>query len=1664
MATVKNKMNGAYKSPSTCKSRKKSGISQRIISLFLAFITTFLAVGIMPWTAQDIYAEPQKTGYHKGSLTKTYNIVKLDDQSYFSDCGGTYGGYRDSTKSKFSWPYEEYCGEIEADAEGHAGHWYKQAASYYGFYDEIYKAWVMTGVQVYGGKSNRVQIDDPASCNHTHDSTAFNYNTRSWEAAEIPKEKKIGDLYGNGEDGISLVSKEGCTVTFTETIHISGTVSVTYPDTWVPDEYTITFYPENSEGSFSKMVTYDAENNNDVSSSVPSKAGYSFGGWYSQKDGRGTKAYDASGKAVKGTYWSADDGTAVWRGTSDTSLYAYWIQDSFTVTLYFYKNGTKDDTKTKTYSVDKNTTFNAYDHRADSSFGDQYEYSGISGTSWIVTADGSANVYYTGKKYTQTLYFYKDGTKDNSKTVTCDAAYGTEFDAYSHRVDSSFGEGYEYSGISASTWTVSGAGSANVYYTKKKFTQTLNFYRNGVFQKSKTYAADYGSTFSAASHADDVTFDHCHYDHADKASWTVSKADSTNVYHVWDTYTLAYHGNKNTGGSTPSQTVNYNTKATVAKNGFTRTGYSFAGWNTRADGKGTSHAVGSTPVMTSDINLYAQWKINKYTITLKKGTGISSVSGAGTYDYGTNVTIAAAVKTGYTWSGWTGTFAESAKQHKFSIHAQNITLTANATPNKYTVAFDGNGGTISSNAKKGLTVTFDAAAGNSIPNITAARPGYEFTGWKAGSSDDSESIWDASGNAVKGSYWSAGGSSAVWKHAGNVTAYAGWKDITPPTVAVSPSATDSYTTSLDVTITVSDNDELSQANSYRYCITMNDSEPDRNAASSDGEWTDYASGSAFTIGSGLTGTYYLWVKRIEDKSGNKSETDANMLTADSCHRFGPYYFDNTAPDLSRVDSSYGWFSEGTTVAFDISDPHSGIVSAQLTNFNGIAVDGGDITYSRQFYFRTESVSLYCLTVSDRLGNTSKKPFLVKLDKNGDVIPDNAVWKGLSDVRLFAHWIPNAYTVHFEKNDNYSGSTRASGEMQDVIMHYDVREKLPANNFVREGYAFAGWNKSPDGTADNGTCYEDEAWVVNLTLIPGGTATLYAQWKASEYTLAFDYSKPENASHEITGADEKSRTVSFDKSIGSLPQPKLEGWIFEGWYIDDMPVSGSDIWHYTSDMTATAKWMPVAYEVRLHSAVPEYALGTLVKTDPSGFAWTEEEYYSAMFTYDSESFIPAPQDTYSLDEYEISGWYANELLTVYAGSGGNKKWNLTAVNGGIVHLYPSWKDTSEPEINVTPTHTENPDADNNSVKSIDITITVTEHGSGLSADNIYEYGFSLSPDTLPSEWNSYCDAPIPEGFTVTLPELGASLDGYYYFFVRQIKDASGNSSVSPTAIDTAKSCHIYGVYVFDNTAPAGTVKYVENNEMLGLYDEKITDAPYAVMTIYNPYDEISGVESFTLHISDASDSSNSADFSFTPDGGTYTCRFTLYDCLDDSENVEKVTMQVIAKDKLGNTATLPVTQYDFGTKQTGATVKAEEIDYRDIHAEDEFIYERDNFRVEAYIQAVTGGTKFKAGQWGTLRIYTFGYVEAVEADFGSLMNYFNAAYDKDPTLIRTDIDRKLSMMYEHEFAIPLYCTDSSFNDTKAIGHKKGSSQYRYVDYDVTGSILDDIRTILKYKVY
>ena len=79
---------------------------------------------------------------------------------------------------------------------------------------------------------------------------------------------------------------------------------------------------------------------------------------------------------------------------------------------------------------------------------------------------------------------------------------------------------------------------------------------------------------------------------------------------------VIFDGNDNTGGSMTAQTMPYNTATAINANGFTKTGYTFTGWNTKANGSGTSYAAGANITVTdSDVKLYAQWAKQSLTIT-----------------------------------------------------------------------------------------------------------------------------------------------------------------------------------------------------------------------------------------------------------------------------------------------------------------------------------------------------------------------------------------------------------------------------------------------------------------------------------------------------------------------------------------------------------------------------------------------------------------------------------------------------------------------------------------------------------------------------------------------------------------------------------------------------------------------------------------------------------------------------------------------------------------------------------------------------------------------------------------------------------------------------------------------------------------------------------------
>jgi len=73
------------------------------------------------------------------------------------------------------------------------------------------------------------------------------------------------------------------------------------------------------------------------------------------------------------------------------------------------------------------------------------------------------------------------------------------------------------------------------------------------------------------------------------------------------THTVTFLGNGSNGGSTAPETKNAATPLTL--NGFTRTGYTYSGWNSAANGSATPYANSASYSFAADLTLYAQWTL-----------------------------------------------------------------------------------------------------------------------------------------------------------------------------------------------------------------------------------------------------------------------------------------------------------------------------------------------------------------------------------------------------------------------------------------------------------------------------------------------------------------------------------------------------------------------------------------------------------------------------------------------------------------------------------------------------------------------------------------------------------------------------------------------------------------------------------------------------------------------------------------------------------------------------------------------------------------------------------------------------------------------------------------------------------------------------------------------
>ncbi len=138
------------------------------------------------------------------------------------------------------------------------------------------------------------------------------------------------------------------------------------------------------------------------------------------------------------------------------------------------------------------------------------------------------------------------------------------------------------------------------------------------------------------------------------------------------------------------------------------------------------------------------------------------------------------------------------------------------------------------------------------------------------------------------------------------------------------------------------------------------------------------------------------------------------------------------------------------------------------------------------------------------------------------------------VSLFAQWQANSYNVTFDGNGSDGGSM-----IDQAFTYDDAGQALSANAFVRTGYTFTGWNTAADGS---GQSYADGATKPNVTDVDGDTATLFAQWTANTYDIAF------NGNGSESGSMDPIETV-WDAAVAvDAPNSAFvrTGYTFTGW--------------------------------------------------------------------------------------------------------------------------------------------------------------------------------------------------------------------------------------------------------------------------------------------------------------------------------------------------------------------------------------------------------------------------------------------------------------------------------------------------------------------------------------
>ena len=481
-------------------------------------------------------------------------------------------------------------------------------------------------------------------------------------------------------------------------------------------------------------------------------------------------------------------------------------------------------------------------------------------------------------------------------------------------------------------------------------------------------------------------------------------------------------------------------------------GFQIAGWNTEADGSGTSYEHLDWAAISADadgatVTLYAQWEPRPYAIRFDGAGAESGSMDDLRLEIGATVQLPANTfaKDGYTFVGW------APQASVGGVIADQAWVTNLCAKNDDgSIALDSEGSPIgltlralwikTADAEHDATVavTLDGQAmGGMADRLTLVSEGTSFAPFKQKATAEGKPYY-----ALK---------DAGLMPAGTYDLFFDGKD-----------------TGKDVSL--GDGAEVVLLNFYTLA-------------------------TAFDGNLGGVDVVPVWTAVVDARQAYLEGTEVSLQVHE---RLSSYVFDSWASVDSVVQ-----YASGTTEA---SNPTTIIMRGAVAmradskpidyfvSFNPNAPDAlGEMADQKYYYGFEGSLSANAFTRTGYVftgWNTAA-------DGSGAAYADQQEVASLLDapgtLALYAQWEPIKYFVHFD------GNLAGGPAMQSLEIAYDQAFSLPPCQYVFENEGlesskFLGWNTERDGSGEG---FADEARVMNLCSETGNSITLYAQWEDPE---------------------------------------------------------------------------------------------------------------------------------------------------------------------------------------------------------------------------------------------------------------------------------------------------------------------------------------------------------------------------------------------------------------------------------------------------------------------------------------------------------------------------------------------------------------------------------------